>query len=282
MSKITPISLHGGHSGQFCTHAEDRLEDIVNQYIRLGFPAVGISEHAPPPGDQFLYPDEKEKGLTAFDLYRRFGNYVETINTLKDKYAAKIRIFAGMETETYTGYADHTRHLVHTFNLDYIVGSVHHLRDVCFDYSADQYEKIAADLGSIEAMYAEYFDLQHEMISRLKPFVVGHFDLIRIYDRHGDIHLSSPPIVDKIRRNLSLIRNLGLVLDYNLRPLSKGGKSPYVDLSILMEARKMGIPVVPGDDSHSVKEAGAHVHTAIKTLQRLGFDTQWPDPVLIT
>ena len=30
-------SIHGGHSGQFCLHARDRLEDIIKRYIELGF-----------------------------------------------------------------------------------------------------------------------------------------------------------------------------------------------------------------------------------------------------
>ena len=70
--KAELISLHGGHSGQFCCHARDRLEDIVRQYIRLGFSRVGITEHVPPAEDRFLYPDEIEQGFCASDLLERF------------------------------------------------------------------------------------------------------------------------------------------------------------------------------------------------------------------
>ncbi|MFH2060773.1 MAG: histidinol phosphatase, partial [Pseudomonadota bacterium] len=66
--KPSRISYHGGHSGQYCNHAKDRLEDIILQYIALEFKAVGITEHIPPSDDQFLYPDEKELGLTAANL----------------------------------------------------------------------------------------------------------------------------------------------------------------------------------------------------------------------
>jgi len=37
------ISFHGGHSGQFCCHAQDTLEDLIKAYISKGFKAVGIS-----------------------------------------------------------------------------------------------------------------------------------------------------------------------------------------------------------------------------------------------
>ncbi len=31
------VSIHGGHSGEFCSHAQDSLEEMVQEYIRQGF-----------------------------------------------------------------------------------------------------------------------------------------------------------------------------------------------------------------------------------------------------
>ena len=61
-------------------------------------------------------------------------------------------------------------------------------------------------------MYEKYFDLQYEMIKELKPFVVGHFDLIRIHDKTYEQRLLSPPVHERILRNLFLIKKLGLVM----------------------------------------------------------------------
>jgi len=44
MTNKNLISLHGGHSGQFCSHAKDDLEDILLRYMDLGFTRVGITE----------------------------------------------------------------------------------------------------------------------------------------------------------------------------------------------------------------------------------------------
>ncbi|MBU1194260.1 MAG: histidinol-phosphatase HisJ [Proteobacteria bacterium] len=281
MNRIERISLHGGHSGQFCSHAQDCLEDIIQRYIALGFPCVGITEHVPPVNDDFLYPDEKKLKLTAADLYKRFEDYFDTIKTLKKRYAARIKIYAGMETETCSGYVSHIRKLIRHFAPDYIVGSVHHVNDICFDYSKEDYEKLAGQLGSVLSMYKAYFDIQYEMIQKLKPFVVGHFDLIRIYDDDYEKRFEDPEIQQKINRNLELIKSLNLVLDYNLRPLAKGKKEPYLAEYILKIARKMEIQIVPGDDSHSITQAGLYVDQAVQTLKTLGFSTCWPTPVLL-
>ena len=276
------ISLHGGHSGQYCNHAVDLLEDIILRYIALGFTKVGITEHVPPINDLFLYPDEKKLNLTADDLSKRFEDYFNELTALKKKYASKIKIFAGMETETYTGYVDHIKKLISKFHPDYIVGSVHHIDDICFDYSKKEYDRLAGINDSYDNMYEKYFDLQYEMIKMLKPFVVGHFDLIRIYDEDYKKRLLLPEINQKITRNLTLIKSLDLVMDFNLRPLARGEKEPYITDSILKTVKKMGIRVVPGDDSHSVSEAGRHVGRAIEILQAYGVKTQWPDPMLLT
>ena len=276
------ISYHGGHSGQYCNHAEDLLEEIILKYIEQGFKAVGITEHIPPVNDQFLYPDERALGLSATDLAKRFESYFSEVFSLKKKYAGQITIYAGMETETVTGYVNHVKQLIETFRPDYIVGSVHHIDDRCFDYSRSEYDGIAESLGGYDLMYQRYFDLQYEMIQELTPFVVGHFDLIRIYDDAYEERLTQPAIAEKIDRNLALIKSLDLVMDFNLRPLTRGEKEPYITGSILKKAKRLGICLVPGDDSHGVAEAGNHVSTATQMLIRNGFSTQWPVPKILT
>lgn len=275
------ISLHGGHSGQFCCHAENSLEEIIQTYIGKGFKTIGITEHMPMPADEFLYPDEISLGLTARDLSDRFSLYFEELNRLQQVYKKKIRIYKGFETEAVTGAIDLAGRLIRKYRPDYIVGSVHHVQDRCFDYSKENYEAIARDLGSKKAMYLAYFDAQYEMIEALHPFVVGHFDIIRIYDDDWEIRLEQPEIRQRIRRNLELIQDLGLVLDYNLRPLSRGEKAPYLAPPILDQAKKLGIQVIPGDDAHNISQAGSFVAGAVTTLDSLGFSTLWPVPKIL-
>ena len=280
MEPASLISLHGGHSGQFCYHARDTLEEIVQAYIEKGFKRVGITEHIPPVSDKFLYPDEIKLGLTAQGLFQQFALYFKELDRLKSLYRKDIYIHRGMETETCTGYIPHVKNLIQQFKPDYIVGSVHHVDDIGFDYSREEYDKAIQQCGSHEDMYLHYFDLQYDMIRTLRPFVVGHFDLIRIHDENYEKRLFTPKILEKIQRNLLLIKDLGLVMDFNLRPLARGEKEPYITRSLLTIVKKMNIPVVPGDDSHGRDLAGNHVQKAIQILEEMGFNTRWPVPKL--
>jgi histidinol-phosphatase (PHP family) len=116
------------------------------------------------------------------------------------------------------------------------------------------------------------------MIKALKPAVVGHLDIIRIFDPDYRRRLVRPAIWEKIVRNLELIRQLNLILDFNLRPLSRGHDEPYLSASILDKARELGIDIVPGDDSHGVADIGAHMSRAIEMLQAAGLATTWRRP----
>lgn len=277
-AKLKRVSVHGGHSGQFCNHAKDTLEAVVLTYIDKGFEWVGITEHMPPTEDRLLYPDEKAAGLTAADLYQRFGEYIKTGRKLQTQYADRIRLFIGMETETYTGSNASIPQLIKQFRPDYIVGSLHHVDDHPFDLGPDAYAEAVKALGGINPMYERYFDQQYQMLKNQKPQVVGHFDIIRMYDPDYRLHLEQLVIQAKILRNLKLIRDMGAILDFNVSALTKGADEPYVTSSILKTALSLEIPVVPGDDSHGVATVGANVDQGIEILRKSGFDLNWAKP----
>lgn len=277
--KIELVSIHGGHSGQFCNHAQDTLEDIVKAYIDLGFSWVGITEHMPPISDDFLYEEEIEAGLNAEKMYTRFGQYISTCRELQRKYVNQLEIFVGIETEVYSNTECFIHKLIAEFKPDYIVGSLHHVDDMSFDLSKKQYLEVAAQMGGLEALYCRYFDQQYEMINVLKPRVVGHFDYIRMFDPEYQQRLQQPDIVERIRRNLRRIKELDLILDFNVSPLRKGASEPNPTKSVLLEARELGIPVVPGDDSHAISQVGLNIDKGITILQELGFDIKWTKPI---
>ncbi len=274
------VSVHGGHSGRYCRHARDTLEEMIQTYIQEGFKWVGITEHMPPPLDCFRYPDEVEAGITAADLNKSFRAYMDELNRLKKEYSSRILIFTGFEAEAYTGYKEYVKMLIRTFQPDYIVGSVHHVDDLCFDFSETMYWKAAFALGGLDLMYEKYFDIQYRMISELNPAVVGHFDLVRLFDPDYRSRIKKPGIWEKIERNLEACKTYDLILDFNTRALAKDAAEPYITEDILDRAIRMGIKIVPGDDSHGVSDIGEYTGKGIELLEKKGVSTSWPTPEL--
>ncbi len=272
------VSVHGGHSGEFCNHAQDDLESIVRAYIEQGFAWVGVTEHIAPMNDNYLYPDEVAAGLTSTAMLERLERYFAQCRHLQVKYADQITLFAGMETDWYSGILPYLRQLLARFQPDYIVGSVHHLHDICFDLSPQIYQRLIQIAGGVESFYCDYFDAQYQMLRQLRPAVVGHFDYVRIWDEEYPIRWENPAIWTRIVRNLRFVRDAGLILDYNQKALRLGATEPYISAPILAEAIKMGIHIAPGDDAHSAAEAGQNMASAIKKLQAAGANTNWRMP----
>lgn len=272
------VSIHGGHSGQFCSHARDALEDVIQAYIAAGFTWVGITEHMPPPDDRFLYPEERQAGLDARLVLERFDRYMQEGRRLQAQYAGQLEIFIGFETEACSGAMPLARELADKYHPDYLLGGVHHVADIPFDCSRETYEQAVAATGGIEALYCRYFDLQYELIQTLRPKVVAHFDLIRIFDTDYAVRWQQPAIARCIERNLDLIRRLDLIMDYNVAALRKGGTEPYLSAPILDRVKSLGIAVVPSDDSHSADMAGAFISQGIAILKDKGFDLNWRKP----
>ncbi|MFT4712930.1 MAG: histidinol-phosphatase (PHP family) [Candidatus Azotimanducaceae bacterium] len=275
------VSVHGGHSGQFCNHAEDSLEEIVLAYIAAGFTWFGVTEHMPAVTEQFVYPDERDAGLSADKLQRRFHDYFTECIRLKQKYKTQVELLVGFEIESCTGSVAFVDHIIERYKPDYIVGSVHHVSDMMIDFSAEEYEKAVQYHGGIEQLYCAYFDQQLEMIERFEPSVIGHFDLIRIFDRAYMKTMDHPGVAERITRNLEAIKSHDLILDFNMAGFDKPGGEPYPHQSILHTAKSMGISLVPGDDSHGVKMVGRHYDEGLARLAEAGVSPNFRKPRLL-
>ncbi|MCJ8502065.1 histidinol-phosphatase [Desulfatitalea alkaliphila] len=272
------VSAHGGHSGQFCCHAQDRLEEVVQAYVDQGYAWIGLTEHMPPVDDRFLYPEERAAGLDSAAMARRFDRYMAEARRLQSAYADRMEILVAFETEATSGALNLALRLIDRYGPDYVVGSVHHVADISFDYSVDAYRQAVARCGGIESLYCHYFDRQYDLLRRLRPAVVGHFDLIRLFDPSYERHLALPDVQARITRNLTLIKDGGMLLDYNVAALRKGAVEPYPSRAILDQARAMGIALVPGDDAHGVAMVGLYLDEGMRRLREAGWDGRWPKP----
>ena len=277
-ANATLVSVHGGHSGEFCSHARDRLDEVIRTYHERGFEWVGITEHMPSARDDLVADAEREDGLDAVATQDRFRRYFARARELQSEYAGRLRVLVGFEAEAHSGYGEFVDAWTAELEPDYIVGSVHHVHDLTIDDSAEVYARAAGISGGLEQLYCDYFDLQHEMLGRLRPAVVGHMDLIRLLDPDYPGHLARPEVWRRIERNLDRVAEQGAILDVNVRALSKGQAEPYPSRPILVAAREREIAVATGDDSHGVDSVGQHCQAGIRLLEELGFDTCWPVP----
>lgn len=264
------FSFHGGHSGQFCKHAEGDLEAVVQAAIAAGFTTYGLSEHAPRERTQDLYPDEE--GLTPDDLAAMFVRYRSTARTLQAKYADQIELLVGFETDVLPpeSYPIAMQALRESGGFDFIVGSVHHLDGHAIDYGADVTAGLEIRLGGRDALDQAYFTAVAAMIEALSPEVVGHFDLVRKF-RGDDLHFSELTWI-AIERALLIAAEADAVLEVNCSPARRGSGPVYPCPEILQLARAIGVGVTLGDDSHGPGQVGQALEHSLAAIATAGYD----------
>lgn len=267
------VSLHGGHSREFCEHAFDRLEEMLQAAERAGYSIFGVTEHAPRGEERFLYPSELEKGYTVERLEAEFHAYSEAVDSLRERFSGRMTVLKGFETEVVPrdSYVKRTRAYRDRFGFDYMVGSVHHVDEVQIDGSPELFTKAVQSAGGLEALAVRYYETVAEMIRGLRPEVVGHFDLVRRNAPPG-IALDSPPIQEAARRALEIGRDFDSIMDLNTAGYRKGLGGPYPAPWIVRMAADMGIGFCFGDDSHSIPDVGAGLPEARRYLLEQGVD----------
>lgn len=265
------FSYHGGHSGQFCKHARGALQDVVLRAIEAGFTHYGLSEHVARYRELDIFPEEHELGVTPEALVAAFEAYVAHARMLQHDYADRIELLVGFETERLPpgDWAARMREARARLGVDYIVGSVHDVEGLVIDYKPEHTQAVADQVGGVEELHVRYFDALTELISELRPEVVGHIDLIRKFD--GERPAFGARAWRHLERTLEAAREAGSLLDVNAALYRRGLGPVYPLPSILQRAREMGIGVTLGDDGHGPHDVGVGLSACMQAIAAAGY-----------
>jgi histidinol-phosphatase (PHP family) len=175
-------------------------------------------------------------------LTTTFDAFVKEANRLRTKYNVAIELLIGSEIEfIHPDYKAHVHELNKRWQLDYVVGSLHHVGGIPIDYSPELYQQALSTLaqGDLTTLFERYYDEQWEMLQSVRPQVVGHFDLIRIFAPQQDAAVSqqSPPVWAKMERNIDLIVSYNGLFEINSRAWKKGLKDAYPQRDIIQVKR---------------------------------------------
>lgn len=230
---------HHSHSGQFCGHATNTLEEVVQTAISKNMSTFCMTEHIARQECDF-YPGEGDVHTQA-SLAKLYDDFYHEARRLQKKYTDQIQLLIGFEGEWIRDYSfGLIQDLLEKYEVDIFVGSVHHVHTVPIDYDLAMYHK-ARDVagGTDEQIFNDYFDSQFEMLKALKPPLVGHFDLIRLNSDQPDLSFKTwPAIWEKILRNLKFVAEYGGVLELNSSALRKGMSEAYPQSEICKVSEK--------------------------------------------
>ncbi|KAL1412887.1 hypothetical protein Q8F55_000636 [Vanrija albida] len=297
---------HHSHSGQFCRHAKDTLAQVVDEAVRKGFRVFGLSEHTPRYRECDLFPEEAD--LSPHDLLTTYEDFLREATRLRDERSADIDLLVGIESDYISELdSDGLDRLLDSHpEIDYVVGSVHHVDGVSIDFDRPTWLRAVRDVGKatqtmtrlsdgslalvpldqsdvrlqqgytptaaeLEPFLIAYLDAQYHLLQRHQPEVVGHFDLCLLWCPGASLE----SVWDRVKRNVEYAISYGALFEANAAAIRKGWHTSYPTPNVLRLILDNGGRICLSDDSHGVSYVGLNYGPMRDYLVAQQVETIW-------
>jgi histidinol-phosphatase (PHP family) len=258
---LTDYHLHlrpdeeGTSPEEFFTAANvDRYRAAAEEH---GIGELGVAEHV-------------HRFTAALDVWRHPW-YVRWAHDDLDAYAGFVReetdLRLGIECDFLPGREDRVANLLDPYDWDFVVGSVHFLRDEALDAADfDVWDRAA----SPDRVWSRYFETLGEA-ARCGLFdVLAHPDLVKVWGPkrprpEGDLRRF-------YERAMEGIAESGIAVEVSTAGLRKPVGELYPDRAFLEMCLEAGSPVALSSDAHAPDEVGFRYEQALELLDGLGVE----------
>ena len=278
------------HTHSIYSDGKYTLEENIQAAIEKHMVSIGFSDHS------FTGCD------TSYCMRQKhYSDYFNELARLKEKYSGTISIYSGLELDYYSvmpanaismscpELSPSTRscpqiitddaaltNLHQTFPYDYLLAAIHYIvkNGVCYpiDHSAEQQRDCIQNAfgGDIFAMVQCYFDMFCEHVKRVKPTVVGHFDVLTKFHVMPE---DDERYLDIARSALKRIIRTCPYIEVNTGAIARGWRTtPYPAQNLWHVILEEGGEVVLGSDSHHKDNLTFYFDETVKLLKQAGFD----------
>jgi len=261
-----------GHTHtQYCLHGSgEETEAFVIRAIEKGFEMYSFTEHLPLPETflkEFPYSSEIKRQLELRD--NNLDNYIREMHDLKKKYKERIQLMVGFEMDYLPSEEAYLKCILKEYGkyLDDSLLSVHIIEGQggfrCIDMNPEDFkEGLINCYSSYEGVQLAYYKTVKQALmadlGQYKPKRLGHFTLCNKFQHYfNQAGQTTEKIQKTVREILLYMKETGWSIDTNMAGLFKEYcKEAYPSPWIIMEARRLKIPLVYGSDSHAVDHVG--------------------------
>jgi histidinol-phosphatase (PHP family) len=234
-------------------------EDNVSRYRAVagerGIAELGVSEH--------VYRFEQALTVWQHPLWREFAT--DDLDAYCEFVRARTDLRLGIEADFVAGAEDRMANLLQERDFDYVVGSVHFLRE----HSIDMDDYSVWDRGhSAEEIWERYFQTLAEAARSGLFDILAHPDLVKVWgsDRprpQGDLRRYYEPAIEAIAER-------GIAVEVSTAGLRKRARELYPARAFLEMCVEVGAPVALSSDAHRPEDVGVDYDQALRLLEQVG------------
>jgi histidinol-phosphatase (PHP family) len=240
--------------------AEDHFtEENVSRYRAVaqehGIAELGVSEH--------VYRFEQALSVWQHPLWREFA--IDDLDAYCEFVRSRTDLRLGIEADFVAGSEDRMANLLQKRDFDYVVGSVHFLRE----HSIDMDDYSVWDRGhSAEQIWRSYFQTLGQAARSGLFDILAHPDLVKVWgaDRplpEGDPRRYYEPAIEAIAET-------GIAVEVSTAGLRKRARELYPAQAFLEMCVEVGAPLALSSDAHRPEDVGADYEQALELLDRVG------------
>jgi histidinol-phosphatase (PHP family) len=234
-----------------CKHAFGEPDEYAAIALARGFKGITFTCHCP-------LPD----GFSASVRMRpeQFDEYVELIGATRGKFAGRLDVQLGLESDFYPGVEPWLKELHSRVPLSHVLGSIH--------YQVMDYRRLfyTGEIFSYQQLYYDHLALSAE--SGLFD-TLAHPDLIKNESPADWNFVQMRPYIE---RALDRIAETGVAMELNTSGVQKALPEMNPSPAQLLLMRERGIPVVIGADAHVPERVGDGYVTALNLLLEAGYE----------
>lgn len=202
----------------------------------------------------------KEFGFSDHDMYFEDLN-LPLIREVAKAYP-ELNVRVGLEVDYRAGEEMKIKNVLKTFDFDYVIGSVHEIKQWLFDYpeEAQRHREMDPD-----QLYISYFSLVEKAAKSHLFTTIGHFDLIKLFGVRP-----STDVRELAEKAIRAIAENDLVAELNTAGRYKPVGEFYPEEKLIREMVNHGIEFTLGSDAHEPKFVGRDLQEGIQWLKSCG------------
>jgi histidinol-phosphatase (PHP family) len=189
-----------------------------------------------------------------------------------DAYCAFVRdetdLRLGIEADYVTGREDRLARFLDARDWDYVVGSVHFVRDAAVDIEGPDWEHVWGRGDSADRVWERYFATLAEAARSGLYDIMAHPDLVKIWG-------SARPLPERDPRYyyepaVEAMLDAGVAMELSTAGLRKPAGELYPGPALLEMAVDAGLPIALSSDAHAPEQLGFRYDDAIAALEDAG------------
>jgi histidinol-phosphatase (PHP family) len=223
-----------------------------------GISELGVSEH--------LYRFQQALDVWRHPFWERYAH--DDLDAYCQFVREQTDLRLGVEADFVPAAEDRMANLLEAHDFDYVIGSVHFIRDHAVDM--DDYSVWDTGRGA-EEIWTRYFETVGEAARSGLFDILAHPDLVKVW---GPAHPERPLPEGDLRRYYELamdgIAESGIAVEVSTAGLRKRAKELYPAPAFLQMCLEAGNPVTLSSDAHRPEDIGGDYEAALELLESMG------------